>query len=330
MRLLHESAIRPETAERLRALSPELEVVDAAAIDGFDLATASDPDLDILIWRRSPPDLARFPRLRWLQLRSHGVDHLAADPPWLHGLAVTSARGVYSIPMAEYVTAMLLRAQQPAAWATDQAAHHWPPIDTAPRGSVLRGRTAVIVGYGSIGREVGRQLAALGVRIVAVKARPEAPADTGFRMPGTGDPDGSIPERIVGPDRLSEVVAAADIVILTLPLTDATRGLSARRRSPPCARVRCSSTSPAGISSTSRALLAGLRAGCPARAVLDVFVDEPLPPDSPWWEMPQVVVTPHASSKAMPEIYDTLVVENVRRYLAGEPLLNQVDPDRGY
>jgi phosphoglycerate dehydrogenase-like enzyme len=77
------------------------------------------------------------------------------------------------------------------------------------------------------------------------------------------------------------------------------------------------------------ALLEALRAGRLAGAVLDVFGEEPLPPDSPWWDAPNVIVTPHASGHTL-RFFDELVVENVRRYLAGEPLLNPVDPERGY
>ena len=176
MRLLLDATLRPETVGRLRALSPDLEVVDVTGDDAFDVATLADPDLEVLIGSRAPADLAGVPRLRWLQVGSAGVDHLAADPPWKKGVIVTNARGVYSIPIGEYVTGMVLRIHQPAAWATDQAAHHWPP--EAPLVSVVRGTTAVIVGYGSIGREVARQLSALGMRILAVKPRPEIRHDT--------------------------------------------------------------------------------------------------------------------------------------------------------
>jgi phosphoglycerate dehydrogenase-like enzyme len=327
MRLLLDAAIRPETVDRLRALSPDLDVVDVSGDDGFDVETLTDPEVEILVGGRAPSDLGRVPSLRWLQLRSAGVDHLAADPPWHKGLLVTNARGVYSIPIGEYVSGMVLRIQQPSAWAIDQAAHRWP--EERPLITVVRGKTAVIVGYGSIGREVARQLSALGMHIVAVKPRPEMRDDTSFRVPGTGDPDGSIPERIVGDDGLLEAVRGADVVVLTMPLTDASRGIID-------AKVLAALPATAWLINVSRgplvaegALLAALREGRLAGAVLDVFGEEPLPPDSPWWDTPNVIVTPHASGVTL-RFFDELVIENVRRYLAGEPLLNQVDPERGY
>jgi phosphoglycerate dehydrogenase-like enzyme len=327
MRLLNDAELQPETIDRLRALSASLDIVDVSGDTTFDPLALVDPDVEVIIGRRLPSDLAQVPSLRWLQVRSAGVNHLAADPPWQKGILVTNARGVYAIPIAEYVTGMVLRVNQPAAWATGQAAHHWP--EDEPVLSIVRDRTAVIVGYGSIGREVARQLSALGMRIIAVKARPEVRADTSFRVPGTGDPDGSIPDRIVGVDGIVEAARSADVLVLTMPLTEATRGLIG-------AEVIAALRPSAWLVNVARgalvvepALLEALRDGRLAGAVLDVFGQEPLLADSPWWDAPNVVVTPHASGVTM-RYFDDLVVENVRRYLAGEPLLNLVDPGRGY
>ena len=329
MRLIIDAEVRPATIERLHALSTELEVVDRTGDPTFDVRTLADPNVEVLIAGRAPDDLSRVPSLRWLQVRSAGVDHMTADPPWRKGLLVTNAKGVYAVPIGEYVSGMILRIHQPAAaWSADQAAHRWPagePSLIEP----IRGKTAVIAGYGSIGREVARQLAALGMRIVAIKPHPEARADASYRVPGTGDPDGSIPERIVGDDGLLDAAREADVLVLTMPLTDASRGVIGREvlaALPPRAWLINVSR---GALVDEQALLETLRAGRIAGAVLDVFREEPLPPDSPWWDAPNVIVTPHASGHTL-RFFDELVIENVRRYLAGEPLLNPVDPERGY
>ena len=329
MRLILDADIRPETVARLRTLSPDLDVVDVTADASFDVEKLTDGHVEIIIGSRAPADLTRVPRLRWLQIRSAGVDHLAADPPWRKGILVTNARGVYAIPIGEYVSGMVLRIHQPAAvWAADQAAHRWPAGEPSLI-SIIRGKTAVIVGYGSIGRELARQLSALGMRIVAVKLRPELRHDPSFRVPGTGDPDGSIPDRIVGVGELVEAARLADIMVLTMPLTDITRDIVD-------GEVLAALPAHAWLINVSRgalvdepALLGALQAGRLAGAVLDVFGQEPLPPDSPWWETPNVIVTPHASGSTL-RFFDELVVENVRRYLAAEPLLNPIDPERGY
>ncbi len=330
MRLLLTTTLRPETVDRLRALSPDLDVVDVSADTDFDIDALTDPEIQVIVGSRPPADLARLPGLRWLQVGSAGVDHLAADPPWRKGLVVTNAKGVYAIPMAEYVSGMVLRIHQPgAAWAADQATHRWPQFEEAPVATVVRGKTAVIVGYGSIGREVARQLAALGLRILAVKPRPEIRHDPAFRVPGTGDPDGTIPERIVGLDGLTDAVHEADIVVLTMPLTDSSRGIID-------AGVLAAMSSEAWLINVSRgalvdaaALLDALRGGRLGGAVLDVFEREPLPADDPLWDAPNVIVTPHASGATL-QFLDELIVENVRRYMAGEPLLNPIHPELGY
>lgn len=329
MRLLLQSHLRPETVARLRALSPTLDIVDVTADDTFDIDALADPAVEIIVGRRAPADLTRVPGLRWLQVGSAGVDHLAADPPWAKGILVTNGRGVFAVPIGEYVSGAILRINQPVGrWAADQASHQWPVHDE-PVATVVRGRTAVLVGYGSIGREVARQLAALGLRILAVKPRPDVRADTSYRVPGTGDPDGSIPDRIVGVAALTEVAREADYLVLTLPLTPQSRHIVG-------ADVLAALPATAWLINVSRgalvdeqALLEALRAGRLAGAVLDVVAEEPLPPDHPLWEAPDVTITPHVSG-ATSRFRDDLVVENVRRYLAGEPLLNPVDPDRGY
>ena len=135
MRLLLDAEIQPETVGRIRALSPDLEVADVTGDDAFDPETLTDPDVEILVGDRAPVDLTQVPSLRWLQVSSAGVDHLTADPPWRKGLAVTNARGVFSIPMAEYVSGMLLRVSQPSLLATSLAATSASlraPITVAP------------------------------------------------------------------------------------------------------------------------------------------------------------------------------------------------------
>lgn len=329
MRLLLTTNLRPENLLRLRALSPTLEVVDATGDPSFDIDELRDPAVEVIVGRRAPADLGRVPGLRWLQVGSAGVDHMATDPPWDHGIRVTNARGVFAVPIGEYVTAAILRINQPIeTWASGQAAQHWPD-DQEPVATLVRGQTAVLVGYGSIGREVARQLAALGLRILAVKPRPEIRADPSYRVPGTGDPDGSIPERIVGLGSLVEVAAEADYLVLTLPLTRESRhsiGPSVLAALPSTAWLI--NVSRGGLIDEA-SLLDALREDRLAGAVLDVTAEEPLPPGNPLWDAPNLTITPHVSG-ATSRYRDDLVIENVRRYLAGETLLNPIDPGRGY
>jgi len=196
---------------------------DRAGIDALD-----DPDLEVLIALFSPRDRTRTPRLRWLQLASAGVDHLVDEAPWSHGLTVTNARGVYGPSIGQYILGAILRINEHSdARRVLQLERRWAEgaLNDQLVGRPIRGQTAVIVGYGGVGREVARLLDALGMRVIAVKNRPELRDDLSYRVPGTGDPTGTIPERIAGLDEIATVIPLADVVVLTLPLTTASRGL---------------------------------------------------------------------------------------------------------
>lgn len=305
------------------ALAPDAVLAGAEASSG-------DADAEILIAHTPPASRVDFPRVRWIQLTTTGVDHVALDPSW-DGVTITTASGLFTVPIAEYVIGSLFFCAQhvPARLARARA-RDWDDR-WALSGTPLAGSTLVLVGYGSIGREIARLATALRMRIIAVKARPEARAATGFSEPGTGDPDGSLPHEIVPDARLAEAVAQADWVVLSLPLTADTRGLfgagAIAAMRPHAWLVNVGR----GAVVDEDALLAALEAREIAGAVLDVFAQEPLPPAHPLWAAPNAILTPHISGGL--ERFDVLgeiVRQNLARLRAGEPLLNAVDRVRGY
>lgn len=318
---------------RLEAVSDRLRVIhrpidDQEAIDGLD-----DPEVEILLGEYVPADLRRLPRLRWVQYSGAGVDPLTDQAPWANGLLVTTASGGNSVAIGEYVLGWLLHLSQQIGELLENRKHRtWATTRLSLGGHALRGRTLAVVGYGSVGREVARLAQAFGMRILAAKARPDVLVDEGFRIPGTGDPDGSIPERIVGFDRLGEVVREADYVLVAAPLTPATRGVLG-------AAVLEALRPHAWFINVGRgdlfdetAVIKAARAERFAGAVLDVQSVEPLPAASPLWTVPNIIVTPHVAGLAE-TTWDSLTelfVQNLGRYVAGEPLLNPVDPKLGY
>jgi phosphoglycerate dehydrogenase-like enzyme len=323
----------PNAIEAFEAVSPRLRLriadgTDQAAIDRLDAS-----DLEGLIGRWLPSDRTRSPNLRWLQVLSAGVEHLVGEgvPPWPGGIELTNARGAYATAIAQYTIAAILRvAEKVDLRREQQLTGRWPDGgEDDLLGDQIRGKTLVIVGYGGIGREIARLAAAHGMRVIAVKANPTIRADDGFRVPGTGDPDGSIPEQIVGVDAIRDAAADADFLSVTLPLTARSRGVVSRE-------VLDALPGHAWLISTGRgpvvdevALAEVLGAGAIGGAVLDVFGEEPLPARSPFWGLPNVVITPHVSGASTAQL-SALVAENLRRFVAGEPLLNRVDPERGY
>lgn len=316
-----------------RSVSSRLEFRVDRRPDGSGVDAVAGADLDALIAGSLPSDQSRTPSLRWMQVMSAGVEHLVGPDtaPWPRDRLLTNARGVYAVPIGQYTIAAILRvAERMDARQRQQAMGRWPDGESGLTGVPVRGQTLVIVGYGGIGREIARLADALGLRVIAVKADPTTLVDTGFRVPGTGDPDGTIPERIVGLADLASVAAEADFVSVTLPLTRSSLGVVGRD-------VIAAMRPHTWLISTGRgpvvdeaALDEALAAGRIGGAVLDVFGEEPLPPSSPLWARPNVVITPHVSGTGAPAELRELVTENLRRFVAGEALLNQVDTERGY
>lgn len=315
---------------RIEAVSPQLQI-EHRTLTGGDLQDFHDGTCEVLLAAGLPGDPMRAPALLWVQLASAGVDHLPELQRWPTSITLTNGKGVFAAAMGQYVLGALLQIAE-GARARDrlQQSGSWPPDEDVFVGRPLRAQTLVIVGYGATGREVARLAAAVGMRVLAVTAAPRRGGYAGFALPGTGDPDGSIPERIVAPDQLAMVAAEADAVALTAPLTAASRGivsavvLGAMRRTAWIINVG------RGALVDEAALLDALRASRIGGAVLDVFEQEPLPSDHPYWQLPNVVLTPHVSGGVGGDALVELLVANLRRYVNAGPLLNVVDPSRGY
>jgi phosphoglycerate dehydrogenase-like enzyme len=274
--------------------------------------------------------LARAPRLRWVHSAIGGVESMVAatrrDPP----LLLTNARGVFSRPVAEYVLMMILAiARRLPELMELQKERTWQPLE----GRELRDVTIGIVGYGSIGREVARLAAPFGCRIVATRRNPSLGSAAADGSDGAGeDGSGTKVDVMLAPEELPQLLREADFVVLAAPLTEATENLVDDRA---LALMRPGAwlvnVSRGGLVDE-RALLRVLREGAVGGAVLDTFRQEPLPPTSPFYELPNVILTP-LTSWSSGRVLDRsveLFCDNLRRYAAGRPLRNLVDPAAGY
>lgn len=329
----------PEERGRLDAASPRLLIAHSDANTQEHIDSLTGQDIEVLLAGHAPTDPDRLPGLRWIGSVTAGVEEIMANHPERRGIVVTNGSGLHVVAMGEYALAAMLQISQRIPERLEaQRARYWPEWRSADwlaaAGTRLRGKTVGIVGYGSVGREIARLAKALGMRVLAVKARPTELADQGYREEGTGDPEGVIPERVVGFASIGDVLAASDMVIVSVPLTDRTRGLvdaAFLGRMRPTAWLLNLGR---GGHVDEPALLGALRERRIAGAVLDVFKDEPLPASSPFWEVDNVIVTPHLAGVAGPDAFwpsaARLLAENLRRYAAGGPLLNVVDPARGY
>jgi len=320
----------------IQAVSPRIRLSQVTCRDAAEVATAlaEHPHTEVLYSLHLPAESLSLARhLRWLQLHSAGADHLLDHPIMQSGLFVTTTSGIHATPIAEYVLASILAHRwQVARWTRCQRGHEWP----SGRWSVfarteLRGSTVGIVGYGSIGREVARLANAFGMRVLAT-ARSGRSLDRGYILPGTGDRDGAIPEHLFSPAELHEMLAQCDYVVLALPLTPTTTHLIGEAELQAMRPGAYLVNIARGPIVDEAALAQAMREGRIAGAGLDVFEVEPLPPDSPLWDMDNVLISPHIAghSPLYNERAATLFAENLRRYLAGEPLLNLVDKRAGY
>ena len=316
--------------EMLAAIDQRLDIIHDGEDEPAWIDAVVDIDVEVLSASYPPTNTSLMPRLRWLSTASAGVEHLFARDPWQQGLTVTTGAGIHAVGVAEYVVgAMLLVSQHSRERLADQSARCWPPERQQSAGDRIRGRTVLIVGYGSVGREVARLAAALGMRILAIKDGPSAHTARGWAEPGTGDPHGRLPERIVGPEALGSSLSEADFIILSAAVTPRTTGLIN-------ADVLGRMGGDAWLINVARgalidepALVEALRVRRIGGAVLDVFGQEPLPADSPLWSLPDCFVTPHVSgyggTDALWHNAAMLLAENLRRDLAGEPLINRHD-----
>lgn len=257
------------------------------------------------------------PNLRWIQLTSAGADRLLNSGFIQQGVTVTTVSGLHATPIGEFVLqSILMLAKKAPQYMRSQAKHEWSRF--MPR--ELYGATVGIVGIGHIGAEVGRLAKAFGCPVIATKRSAVAIETTSFA------------DEIMPASELPRLLAESDYVVLSMPLTDETRGMiggkELRSMKPTAAIVNIAR----GPVVDEQALIQALQEGWIAGAALDVFDQEPLPTDSPLWDMENVILSPHISGGT--EIYNVRAVdifcENLRRRLANEPLLNVVDPKRGY
>jgi phosphoglycerate dehydrogenase-like enzyme len=307
------------SVERLRADFPQHTFVEAWDRESIRRAL---PDVDVALTPFVDPDVLPLAhRLRWVQCPAAGVNHLLTPAMIDSPVAITSASGIRAAAMAEHVLGMTIALfRQLQAAIRHQLVHRWAQ-DQLEAGDIrtLRGRRMGIVGLGSIGLEVARRAVAFGMTVSAVRRR--------ARLDRVEAVDEILP-----PERLHDLLSRSDVVVLTAPLTAATEFFI---DGPALAAMRPGSfliNVARGRLVNDTALVEALREGRIGGAALDVFTREPLDSASPYWDLPNVIVTPHTSGTM--EDYWTPLIDlfsaNLRRFEAGQPLLNIVDKHAGY
>jgi phosphoglycerate dehydrogenase-like enzyme len=265
--------------------------------------------------------LSRMPNLRWVQLWSAGADLLQQFPELKdRPFRLTTASGIHGPQLAEHTFALILAWNRalPAALAA-QKRHEWLAMTDQPA-AILPGKTMLILGYGAIGKHIARTARVFGMQVIAVRRSP----------PLRGRAANGV--RLEAPDKLRDLLPLADYVVNILPATPETRHYAGKAEFDRMKDSAVYVNVGRGATTDEAALIEALRAKRIAAALLDVTAQEPLPADSPLWDMDNVILTSHYAGRR-PD-YSRLALEtaleNLRRYVRGKPLKNLVDKNRGY
>jgi phosphoglycerate dehydrogenase-like enzyme len=312
--------VPPWFAERLRRDFAQLEVVH---LPNYDHVIEEIADADIAIaWSLRGEQINAAKKLRWIHSTAAAVHYLMTPELLASDIVVTNARDVHGQVVAEHAIALAfalakripqsVRYQQQKRWAQHDL---W---DERPRPRELNGATMTIVGLGAIGAPLARLAKSLGMRVIAVREHPERGSD--------------VADVVYGFEELDQALGAGDFILLALPVTPKTRHFMNAGRlallKPDAYLINVGR----GVLVDEAALVDGLRAKSFGGAALDVTTEEPLPPESPLWEMGNVLITPHIGglTEKMWERHYDHYTKNLRRFLAGETLLWMVDKQRGY
>ena len=300
-----------EWVSALREAETRLDIRGFHPRDPLDDAWLASAE-GLFVWKIPEGLIARMPLLVWIQSAGAGVDHLLADPSIPARLPVTRADGQFGLWMARYTLGHLLAPTQRLDECREaQAERRWAP-KLLPED--LTGQVALVLGFGRIGRQIGRALREIGLDVQGFVRSPRSDAE--FPLHGIHDLEAWLPR--------------ARVLVLCAPLTPETRGLvDANLLGAGHPRLVLVNVARGDLVVTAD-LLEALDAGRLERAVLDVFAEEPLPTGSPLWSHPKVVVTPHHSGPSTPRAMVPDVLENLRRFAEGRPVVDPVDRTRGY
>ncbi len=300
---------------QLQQTAPAARIIDIDAATPADIAAA-----DATIGVCTEPVLKAATHLQWIQWPAAGVERCVAQPLLRERAPlVTNLQRTMGPSIAEHVIALMLALSRHfEEFYREQSQGHWEAFESAPELQDIGGKTVLIAGLGGIGTEVARRAHALDMRVVATRA--------------TGHEGPDFVSYVGLPDELVRLTRDADFVVNCLPLTPETTGIYNKEFFAAMKRSAYFISIGRGGSTVTADLVAALNAGTIAGAGLDVVDPEPLPPDSPLWHAPHLIITPHvaANTAVAEQTRDAVLVENLRRYVAGERMLSVVDITKGY
>ena len=324
--------VDPAGLDRLRSL--EKVRVDVTPIDDEPIgwtAPGRSHGAQIHMWTFPPRNFQDFKSLEMLQITSTGYTQLFDLGLVEKRIRAANARGVFDKTIAEWNVAMMVNlARDLRGMIRNQEAGLW---ERRPLHQMEISRSVVgLWGYGGIGRETARLCKAIGMQVHVLTRHGARPRKGIYCVPGTGDPEGVLPDRVFLVDRKDEFLSSLDFLILSLPLTKQTEGLVGEEELRDLPEHAFLLNPARGPLVQEEALLQALREGWIAGAALDTHHYYPMPADHPLWRFPNVIMTPHISGSIQSPYYRErlwdIFVENVVRYMSGRPLLNELSREQ--
>lgn len=329
--ILLNSRLPAETVAQLRAF-PGVNVIPIDVERAEHHAPVEYPtdlirDAEILVCTDPPKNLSEMRSLKFIQLASVGYGQLYGLDIAPRGIRVANARGVYDTAIGEWNLAMMISlARDIRQMIRNQDAGRWEKRPHFAR--EIRGNVVGLWGYGGIGRETARLAKALGMTVHAYARHGIQPRHDTYSAPGTGDPEGNLPDKVFTKGQEQEFLGGLDFLVLAMPLTPHSQGLIGEkelRTLDPSAFLLNPSRGPLV---QEKALLMALREGWIAGAALDTHYHYPMPPDHPLWKFPHVIMTPHISGSDLGPLFTSrmsdILLHNTRQYLSGGALWNEL------
>ncbi len=320
--------VHPLSLERLRAIEGvSVRLVPEPKESVRPLPTSLIAGVNILFCSFPPANHQEMTALRCIQITSAGFSQLYGLGLVERGIRAANGRGNFDVPIAEWNIAMMVNlARDVRGMLHNQDAAIW---DRSARfQSEIRGSTVGIWGYGGLGRETARLAKAHGLRVHVLARGGVRPTGDVYVVPGTGDPQGILPDRVFTADQKLEFLAGLDFLVLAMPLTPATEGIIGKAELQALPKTAYLLNPARGPLVQEQPLLEALTEGWIAGAALDTHYHYPMPPEHPLWSMPNVIMTPHVGGSGLsPHFLErawAILLENVKRDQSGGPLMNQL------
>jgi phosphoglycerate dehydrogenase-like enzyme len=323
----------PAEADRRLQAMPRVRVVRVEAPDENRRSLRAEliGDIEILFCTQPPENFGDMQAVKLIQIASAGYAQLFGLGLVERGIRACNGRGNFDVPIAEWNMGMMVSlARNLRGMIRNQESRIWDRSAVFQR--EIRGSTVGIWGYGGIGRETARLAKAFGMEVHVMSRRSVGPRRDVYVVPGTGDSEGVLPDKQFTEGQELEFLNCLDFLILALPLTKRTEGLVGERELRALPRTAYILNPARGPIIQEQALLQALEESWIAGAALDTHYHYPMPADHPLWGFPNVIFTPHISGSSLsPHFLERIweiFLENVRRYLEGRPLLNELNPEQ--